>query len=116
MDTSATMPVTSTAPAVATAPVATAPLATGGAVNVGKTADGDAAAGVPDNFVVLDGIGPKVALALNAAGIRTFAQLAEADEATLRAAIRAAGMRSAPSLVTWSGQAKALAEGKAAGS
>jgi predicted flap endonuclease-1-like 5' DNA nuclease len=49
--------------------------------------------------------------ALHAAGIRTFQQLAETDVLTLRAAIQAAGLRFAPSIVTWSKQARLLADG-----
>jgi predicted flap endonuclease-1-like 5' DNA nuclease len=49
--------------------------------------------------------------ALVAAGIRTYAQLADADVDTLRAAIEAAGLRFAPSIVTWARQARHLADG-----
>jgi predicted flap endonuclease-1-like 5' DNA nuclease len=68
-----------------------------------------------DDLVRIDGIGPKMAQALNAAGIASFADLAATDEATLRAAIRTAGMRFAPSLGTWSSQARALAGDAPAG-
>jgi predicted flap endonuclease-1-like 5' DNA nuclease len=71
-----------------------------------------AAASKPDNLLRVEGIGPKMAKALAAAGITTYEGLAAADEATIRAAISAAGMRSAPSLVTWPGQARLLADGK----
>ncbi|GLW27551.1 hypothetical protein Areg01_04920 [Actinoplanes regularis] len=59
----------------------------------------------------IEGIGPKMADALRAAGIRTFAQLADADDDTKRRAVNAAGMTFAPSLVTWSRQARLLADG-----
>jgi predicted flap endonuclease-1-like 5' DNA nuclease len=72
------------------------------------------AAAKPDNLLRIEGIGPKMARALAAAGITTYEGLAAADEATLRAAIVAAGMRSAPSLVTWPQQARLLAGGSAA--
>ncbi len=49
--------------------------------------------------------------ALKAAGITTYAAVAEADEATLRAAIEAAGMRFSPSLTTWSEQAAYASRG-----
>lgn len=65
----------------------------------------------PDNLTKVEGIGPKMAQALTAAGIDTFAKLAAVDEATLHAAIEAAGMKFAPSLPTWPLQAKYLAEG-----
>ncbi|MFG1779796.1 hypothetical protein ACGFIG_25625 [Micromonospora sp. NPDC049048] len=62
-----------------------------------------------DDFRRIQGVGPKMAAALQAAGIRTFGQLAELDEAALRETIRAAGLRAAPSLATWPQQAKVLA-------
>lgn len=64
----------------------------------------------PDDFRRIQGIGPKMATALQAAGIRTFRQLAELDEPALRETIRAAGLRGAPSLATWPQQAKDLAD------
>lgn len=69
----------------------------------------------PDDLARIEGIGPKMAAALVAAGIRTFARLAVTDEATLRAAISQAGMSFAPSLVTWGEQAGFLARGDEAG-
>jgi predicted flap endonuclease-1-like 5' DNA nuclease len=63
-----------------------------------------------DNFQRIEGIGPKMNAALEAAGIRTYGQLAAADEQTLRDAINAAGLKFAPSLLTWSQQAKLLLE------
>jgi predicted flap endonuclease-1-like 5' DNA nuclease len=65
---------------------------------------------VPDDLTRIEGIGPKMAAALVAAGITTYAQLADTEEAGLRAAIAAAGMRFSPSLVTWPQQAKLLAD------
>lgn len=61
--------------------------------------------GVTDDLTIVEGIGPKMASALRAAGITTFARLARASEAELRAAIEAAGMRFAPSMGTWAAQA-----------
>jgi predicted flap endonuclease-1-like 5' DNA nuclease len=52
-----------------------------------------------------------MAEALRRAGIRTFGELAAADETRLRAAIAAAGLKFAPSLVTWARQARLLADG-----
>jgi predicted flap endonuclease-1-like 5' DNA nuclease len=63
-----------------------------------------------DNFQRIEGIGPKMNAALEDAGIRTYGQLAAADEQTLRDAIHAAGLKFAPSLLTWSAQAKLLLE------
>jgi hypothetical protein len=48
--------------------------------------------------------------ALRQAGLRTFSQLADADEAKLRKAIEDAGLNFAPSLTTWSRQARLLAD------
>ncbi|MDH6460629.1 putative flap endonuclease-1-like 5' DNA nuclease [Micromonospora sp. A200] len=62
-----------------------------------------------DDFRRIQGVGPKMAAALQAAGIRTYRQLAELDEPALRETIRAAGLRAAPSLATWPQQAKLLA-------
>ncbi|GAA3768893.1 hypothetical protein GCM10022225_64370 [Plantactinospora mayteni] len=68
-----------------------------------------------DELERIEGIGPKMASALRAAGIHTFRQLAEADDDTRRAAIEAAGLTFAPSLVTWGRQARLLADGDEAG-
>jgi predicted flap endonuclease-1-like 5' DNA nuclease len=65
---------------------------------------------VPDDLTRIEGIGPKMAGALVSAGITTYAQLAASEEAALRAAIAAAGMRASASLVTWPQQAKLLAD------
>jgi len=64
-----------------------------------------------DDLTLIEGIGPKMSQALMAAGIDTFAKLAEADEDALRAAINAAGLKLAPSLKTWASQAKYAADG-----
>jgi predicted flap endonuclease-1-like 5' DNA nuclease len=64
-----------------------------------------------DNFQRIEGIGPKMNAALEQAGIRTYGQLAAAEEQTLRDAINAAGLKFAPSIVTWARQAKLLLEG-----
>jgi len=72
----------------------------------------DAAAERPvDDLERIEGIGPKMAGALAQAGIRTYAELAAADQEKLREAIKARGLRFAPSLVTWSRQAQLLADG-----
>ncbi|WP_018255687.1 hypothetical protein [Salinispora mooreana] len=66
--------------------------------------------GAADDFRRIQGVGPKMAAGLQAAGIRTYQQLAELDEPALRELIRGAGLRGAASLPTWPKQAKALAE------
>ncbi|MEE3921644.1 helix-hairpin-helix domain-containing protein [Micromonospora sp. BRA006-A] len=73
--------------------------------DVAADAPGDAA----DDFRRIQGIGPKLAAALQDAGIRTYRQLAELDEAALRQTVKAAGLRAAPGLATWPQQAKVLA-------
>ncbi|MFE9689355.1 DUF4332 domain-containing protein [Micromonospora sp. NPDC005806] len=75
--------------------------------------DGAADPGAADDFRRIQGIGPKMAAALQAAGIRTYQQLAELDEAALRETIKAAGLRATASLATWPQQAKVLAGARA---
>ncbi|MCX7783722.1 MAG: DUF4332 domain-containing protein, partial [Meiothermus sp.] len=65
----------------------------------------------PDDLTRIEGIGPKMSAALQAAGITTFAQLAKAKPETLRAALAAANLRFAPSLPTWAKQAAYLTKG-----
>jgi predicted flap endonuclease-1-like 5' DNA nuclease len=74
-----------------------------------------AAPAQPDDLKVIEGIGPKMEKALHAAGITTFAQLAKATEAEIYAAIKAAGMRFAPSVPTWAEQAMFAEKGDWAG-
>jgi predicted flap endonuclease-1-like 5' DNA nuclease len=68
-----------------------------------------------DDLTLIEGIGPKMAGALKAAGIETFAALAKATEADLKKALEAAKLRFAPSLPTWAKQAALLAKGDRAG-
>ena len=65
----------------------------------------------PDDLARIEGIGPKFAAALVASGIRTFGQLANADEMALRKAIGTSRPTVAPSLPTWPTQARLLATG-----
>ncbi len=58
-----------------------------------------------DNLTKIEGIGKKMDAALKAAGITTFARLAQATDEELQAALEQAGLRFAPSLPTWSRQA-----------
>lgn len=64
-----------------------------------------------DDLTVVEGIGPKMAEALQAGGIHTFDQLSNATEAELHAAIEASNLSFAPSIPTWSKQAALLARG-----
>lgn len=65
----------------------------------------------PDDLVVLVGIGPKVAAVLQAAGIDTFARLAQSDPLDLRKILETAGLR-LPDPTTWPEQARFAAEGR----
>ncbi len=66
----------------------------------------------PDDLKRIEGIGPKIAELLNAAGITTFAQLAQTDVETLRQILVKAGRRFAlASPETWPEQAALAAKG-----
>ncbi|WP_422740148.1 hypothetical protein ACN263_13520 [Micromonospora sp. WMMD729] len=91
-------------PARATPPVRAADAASIPAA----TADTDPT-GPADDFRRIQGVGPKMAAALQAAGVRTYRQLGELDEPALRDLIRAAGLRAAPGLASWPQQARVLA-------
>ena len=62
-----------------------------------------------DDFRRIGGVGPKAALALYAAGIEHYEDLARCDEETLRGIMRQAGLRHSASLTTWPHQAALLA-------
>lgn len=66
-----------------------------------------------DDLVVIEGIGPKIAGVLNAAGIQTFAQLAETDPETIRKILFDADPRLARlgDPATWPAQARLAAAG-----
>ncbi|HKE65389.1 MAG TPA: DUF4332 domain-containing protein [Micromonosporaceae bacterium] len=64
-----------------------------------------------DDFTRITGVGPKSAAALVAAGIRTYDQLADTVASRLADALRDAGLRLAPNLRTWPGQARLLTDG-----
>lgn len=64
-----------------------------------------------DDLTKIEGVGPKMSAALKAAGIDTYAKLAQSEVDTLKKAIEAAGMNLAPSVDTWAEQAKFAAEG-----
>jgi predicted flap endonuclease-1-like 5' DNA nuclease len=71
----------------------------------------------PDNLIVIEGIGPKIAAVLNAAGIQTFAQLADTDPETIRKILFDADPRLARlgDPTTWPQQAKLAAAGDMVG-
>jgi predicted flap endonuclease-1-like 5' DNA nuclease len=74
-----------------------------------------APASSPDDLHRIEGIGPKMDAALQAAGITTFAKLAASSEQDIRTAIEAAGLSFAPSMTSWAEQAGFLARGDEAG-
>lgn len=59
----------------------------------------------PDDLAIVEGIGPKIAATLQAAGISTFAQLAATDVARLEQILRDANMRMADP-ASWPQQAQ----------
>ena len=66
----------------------------------------------PDDLQRIEGIGPRIAAALEGAGLHTFRALAQANGEQLSAALREARLSFAPSLVTWPLQARLLAAGE----
>jgi predicted flap endonuclease-1-like 5' DNA nuclease len=78
-------------------------------------AEAASAAAEADDLERVEGIGPRIGTALREAGITTFRQLADAEASTLQGALERAGLRFAPSLPTWSRQARLLADGDEAG-
>ncbi len=69
----------------------------------------------PDDLKVIEGIGPKIDLALRADGITTWAQVRDASQDRLRSAIEKGGISFAPSMTTWSKQAGYLVAGDMVG-
>jgi len=65
----------------------------------------------PDDLVAIEGIGPKIAGVLKAAGITTFADLAATDVERLSEILHEANLRLADP-TTWPEQAQLAAEGK----
>jgi predicted flap endonuclease-1-like 5' DNA nuclease len=59
-----------------------------------------------DDLQIIEGIGPKAAAALHAAGITSFGQIAQTPPADLEAAVRARGVRLVGHANTWPAQAK----------
>lgn len=64
-----------------------------------------------DDLTAIEGIGPKIAAALQEVGITTFAQLAVLDLDTLRKTLRDANLNLADP-ESWAEQARLLVEGK----
>ncbi len=70
-----------------------------------------AASGQPDDLKVIEGIGPKIAALLNAAGITTFAQLTQTEVSRLDQLLVEANLRRLADPGTWPEQAKLAAAG-----
>jgi hypothetical protein len=70
-----------------------------------------AEAPAPDDLKLIEGIGPKISSLLSAAGITTFAQLAEADVSRLEQILEEADLGALADASTWPEQAKLAAEG-----
>jgi len=67
--------------------------------------------GKPDDLVRIDGIGPKIAAALIAAGIDSFQKLANTSEEQTLEILRAAKVRVVSNYTTWAQQAAYAARG-----
>jgi len=66
-----------------------------------------------DDLTIIEGVGPKIAELLNNAGITTFAQLADADDATVQQVLADAGSRfNVHDATTWNEQAALARDGK----
>ena len=65
----------------------------------------------PDDLTIIEGIGPKVNQVLQAAGIQTFAQLAETSAESLKPILAPAGLQHIDP-ETWAEQARLISEGK----
>ena len=71
----------------------------------------EAPADTGDDLTMVDGIGPKLAEALNAAGITTFAALGEMKPDAIREALHSQGSRTGNNVDTWPQQARFAARG-----
>lgn len=65
-----------------------------------------------DDLTALEGIGPKIAAALNAAGIKSYARLAALSPEELERIVKAAGVRMVGHADSWPRQARLAADGK----
>ena len=65
----------------------------------------------PDDLKLIEGIGPKISSLLGAAGITTFAQLAEAEVGRLQQILEEADLAGLADPSTWPQQAKLAAQG-----
>lgn len=65
-----------------------------------------------DDLTLLEGIGPKIAAALNAAGIKTYARLSALPPQEIERIVKAAGVRMVGHAESWPRQARLAADGK----
>ena len=65
-----------------------------------------------DDLTKLEGVGPKIAAALKAAGYNTFEKVAGANEVELRVTLERAGIKLAPAAASWPHQAALAARGE----
>ncbi|RPF20603.1 helix-hairpin-helix domain-containing protein [Myceligenerans xiligouense] len=70
-----------------------------------------AGTGPDDDLTRIEGIGPKIAAALRAAGYGSYAKVAEASEEDLRKALADSGIKFAPAAMSFAAQAQYLTEG-----
>ena len=75
-----------------------------------RTAVVDLPAVAPDNLTIVEGIGPKIKLILNEAGINTFKELSETSPEFLSDLLRSHRLPNVP--VTWPEQARLAALGE----
>jgi predicted flap endonuclease-1-like 5' DNA nuclease len=75
----------------------------------------EAAATEPDDLQRIEGIGPKIASALVAAGYPTYASIAASNEEELRQAVAGQGIKFAPAAASWADQAQYLVDSDAKG-
>jgi predicted flap endonuclease-1-like 5' DNA nuclease len=70
------------------------------------------AAGKPDNLLMIEGIGPKIARLLQENGISTFAELAASDRNRVKEILKKAGLGNLADPESWAEQAQLAADGK----
>lgn len=104
---------TQATPTAETAPVDAAPIAETEVEEAPVAEATTVAPATGDDLTIVEGIGPKIAELLNNAGITTFAQLADADDATVQQVLTDAGPRfNVHDAATWNEQASLARDGK----
>jgi large subunit ribosomal protein L17 len=104
---------TEVAPVTAEAQSADADVVTDAEVLPADAEVAEATTAAGDDLAIIEGVGPKIAELLNNAGITTFAQLADADDATVQQVLTEAGSRfNVHDATTWNEQAALARDGK----